>query len=160
MGRMTEREISKSASRQTDKPETRSDRRRSYGWIRVLLALAFGVMGLVNLGRAVQSYRNISLLADWESSLSPWVVLVLSVGWAGVFLAAGWGMLRRRRWGRWLGVRLPPIYGLNSVGMILLFARSPYARGQWVLVALGWMVGSLAAGWVLTRARIRMQFNK
>jgi hypothetical protein len=141
----------------TDQRNPRRPRTRSR--ILNLLALAFAGIGLVNLGRAVQSYLNVSLLAGWEPSLSPWLLLTLSVGWTAVFLAAGWGLWRRRPWGRHWGLRLPPVYGLYSAGLILLFTRSPYARGQWVLVALGWAAGSLLVGWFLTRARIRVQFG-
>ena len=56
-------------------------------------------MGLVNLGRAAQSYLNLSLLAGWDVSLSPWVLLAFSVAWAALFLAAAWALWRRRAWG-------------------------------------------------------------
>jgi hypothetical protein len=124
-----------------------------------LLALAFWVMGLVNGGRMVQSVRNVSLLADWEPSLSPWVLVVSSAVWAAAFLAVGGGLWKRRGWGRRWGVLLPPLYGLYSAGMILAFTRSPYARGRWAPVALGWMVGSVICARVLTRARLRALFE-
>jgi len=133
--------------------------RRLYSRLVTLLALAFGAMGVVNAGRAVQSCGNVPLLQDWEPSLSPWALLAFSVVWAAVFLAAGWALWRRRGWGRWLGLRLPPIYGLYSVGTILLWTRSPYARGRWPLVALAWTAASLLSGWLLTRARVRAQFD-
>lgn len=116
-------------------------------------------MGLVNLGRAAQSYLNLSLLAGWDVSLSPCLLLAFSVAWGTLFLAAAWAIWRRRGWGRRLGLWLPPIYGLFSSGQILLFTRSPYARGRWVLVALGWTAGTLLISWMLSRPRIRMQFG-
>jgi len=136
------------------------DRQRQKGSrILILLALAFWGMGIVNMGQAVQSYQNLALLAEWKPSLSPWVLLIFSLGWAAVWLAAGWELWRRRGWGRRLGLWAPPIYGIYSAGMILLFTRSPYARGRWVLVALGWAIASLMIGWLLTRARFRIQFS-
>jgi len=125
-----------------------------------LLALAFWVMGLVNGGRMVQSVLNVSLLADWEPSLSPWVLVVLSAGWAAAFLTVGCGLWKRRGWGRRWGVLLPPLYGLYSAGMILILTRSPYARGRWAPVALGWVVVSVIGGWLLTRARLRALFER
>jgi hypothetical protein len=133
--------------------------RRLHSRLVTVLALAYGGMGVVNAGRALQSYRNLALLQDWKPSLSPWALLALSVVWAAVFLAAGWALWRRRGWGRWLGVGLPPIYGLYSAGTILLWTRSPYARGRWLLVALAWAAASLLSGWLLTRARICAQFG-
>ncbi len=124
-----------------------------------ILALGYGGMGLVNVGRAIQSYWNLDLLEGWEPSVSPWVLLVLSVGWASVYLAAGWALWRRRRWGRWLALRLPPLYGIYSTGTILLWTRSPYARGRWWLVALGWGAATLVVGWLLTRAGVCSQFG-
>jgi len=124
-----------------------------------LLALAFGGVGLVNLGRAAQSYRNVSLLAGWGVSLSPWLLFAFSLVWAALFLAAGWALWRRRGWGRRMGFWLPPAYGLLNSGQILLFTRAPYARGRWVLVALGWAAGTLVVCWTLSRARVRTQFS-
>jgi hypothetical protein len=134
-------------------------RRRFQSRLVAILALAYCGMGLVNVGRAVQSYWNVALLQGWEPSLSPWALLAFSVLWVAVFLAAGWALWRRLGWGRWLGVRLPPIYGLYSAGTILIWTRSPYARGRWLLVALGWAAASLLVGWLLTRAGIRAQFD-
>ena len=116
-------------------------------------------MGLVNLGRAAQSYLNLSLLAGWDVSLSPWVLLAFSVAWATLFLAAAWALWRRRAWGRRLGFWLPPIYGAFSSGVVLIFTRAPYARGRWVLIALGWATGTLFVIWMLSRAAIRIQFS-
>ena len=134
-------------------------RQRSRSRAITLLALAFGGVGLVNLGRAAQSYLNVSLLAGWEVSLSPWLLLAFSVVWAALFLAAAWALWRRRGWGRRLGLWLPPAYGLLNSGQILLFTRAPYARGRWVLVALGWAVGTLVVRWTLSSARVRAQFS-
>ena len=159
MGSMADQQIGKSANQQVSKSKTRPGRRRFRNLPVLLLALAFGAMGLVNLGRAVQSKLNITLLAGWELSLSPQALLAFSVGWAVVFVAAGWGRWRRCRWGLCLGLWLPPVYGLYSVGVILLFTRSSYARGRWGLVALGWTAGTLVIRWLLTRARIRIQFT-
>jgi uncharacterized membrane protein (DUF2068 family) len=116
-----------------------------------LLALFFWGMGLVNLGRTVQSVMNVSLLAEWGWSLVSGALAAASLGWAAAFLVTGWGVWSRRRWGRWLGLRLPPIYGAYSVSTILVLTRSPYARGRWLLVALAWAAGSLLVVWVLTR---------
>lgn len=125
-----------------------------------LLNWAFWLMALVNLGRTLQSYWNVELLADRQASISPWVSLVLSVLWAAGFLAAGWGLGRRQSWARPVGLTLPPVYGLYSVGVILLFSQSPYARGRWSLTALGWLLASLLVTWLLTRERVRSQFQK
>ncbi len=124
-----------------------------------LLGMGFGCMALVNLGRALQSYWNVNLLAGREASLSPWVWLALSRLWAAVFLAAGWGLWLRRGWSRQLSLALPPIYGLDSVGMTWLFSQSPYARGRWGLTALGWLLVSLLVAWLLTRKRVRREFG-
>jgi hypothetical protein len=146
--------------RPIDKATQGSGRQRQlYSRLVTILALAYGGMGVVNAGRAVQSYWNVALLQGWEPSLSPWVLLGLSLVWAAVFLAAGWALWRRRGWGRWLAVRLPPIYGFYSAGTILLWTRSPYARGRWLLVAVAWAVASLLVGWILSRAGIRAQFG-
>jgi hypothetical protein len=140
------------------KAPARPGRRRRSRLV-TLLALAFGVMSLINLGRAVQSYLNLTLLADWNISFVPWMLIVLSVAWALVFLAAGWALWRRRPWAWRLGRYLPPVYGLFSSGQILLLTRSPYARGRWLLVALGWVTGTLLVYWILSRPRIRAQFR-
>ena len=97
------------ANRQIGKSKTRPGRKRLDLWSVSLLALAFGAMGLVNLGRALQSKLNITLLAGWEFSLSPQALLAFSVGWAVIFLVAGWGLWRRCRWGLCLGLWLPPV---------------------------------------------------
>ena len=52
--------------------------RRHRSRLVTLLVLAFGVMSLVNFGRAIQSYLNLTLLADWNISFAPWLLLVLS----------------------------------------------------------------------------------
>lgn len=124
------------------------------------LAWAFWLMALLNLGRALQSYWNVELLADRDASLSPWVWLALSLLWGAGFLAAGWGLSRRLSWGWLVGLALPPIYGLHRVGMTLLFTQSPYARSGWGLAALGWLLASLLVAWLLTRQRVRSQFEK
>lgn len=127
--------------------------------ILTLVALAFLTMGLVHLCRAWQSYRNVSLLAEWDPSLLPWALFALSLTWAAGFLAAGWGLWRRRGWGRQLTLWLPPVYGVYSAGTILLFTQSPYARGRWVVAGLGWAVVSLLVSWLLTRGRFKIQFS-
>lgn len=116
------------------------------------LGLAFAAAGLVNLARAWQSHANRSLLAQWDPTLPPGLLLVISLIWAALFLGAAWGIWRRQSWGRDLGRWLPPLYGFYKAGTTLLLTPPSYARDRWVLEALGWAAFSVLTWWLLAHS--------
>ena len=129
---------------------------------RVLTLLAFALWGMaaVNLARAWQASQNVNLLTGWQPSLSPYLVLVISLLWAAPFAAAGWGIWRRHDRARRLVNWLLPLYGLYSTAFTLLFSRTPYSRGRWLPVVLGWALATILVRWLLARPRVKSQFTR
>lgn len=123
------------------------------------LGLAYAAAGAVNLARALQSHTNLSLLAEWDPTLSPGLLLALSLIWAALFMGAAWGIWHRQSWGRRLGLWLPPLYGLYKAGSTLLFTPPSYSRGRWGLEALSWAAVSLLAWWLLTQSRTKQEWR-
>jgi hypothetical protein len=127
-------------------------------WL-ALLALGYWALALVSAGRAWQAVRDVSLAARWEPA-GPFQLLAgLSAAWAVVFLAAGWGLLRRRPWGRYLALALPPVYGVFRIATVLLADVTPYPRARWLWLLIGWSVGTLLAGWALGFGPLRRCFT-
>jgi hypothetical protein len=123
-----------------------------------LLALGYWALALVNAARAWQSIENVSLLARWEPAGPFQVLAVLSAAWGVVFLAAGWGLVRRHPWGRRLALVLPPVYGIFRIATVLLTAVTPYPRARWLWLLIGWSVGTLIVGWALGVGPLRRCF--
>jgi hypothetical protein len=124
-----------------------------------LLALGYWALGLVNVGRSWQATVNVELLARWEPAWPSWALATVSGLFALAFLTAGWGLLRRRPWGRDLALWLPPAYGLIRIATVLLTSVTPYARARWLWLLIGWVFGSLLVGSLLGLGPLRHCFR-
>jgi hypothetical protein len=142
-----------------DEPAPGSPAARCHARWLTLLTLGYWALALVNGARVWQAIENTSLLARWEPG-GPFQVLAgLSAAWGVVFLAAGWGLVRRQPWGRRLALVLPPAYGVFRIATVLLTAVTPYPRARWLWLLIGWSLGTLIAGWALGVGPLRRCFQ-
>ncbi|MEK7325428.1 MAG: hypothetical protein AAB217_09265, partial [Chloroflexota bacterium] len=85
--------------------------------------------------------------------------IVLAAGWGGALLAAGVGLWRLTRWGRWLA--LAAVTGSQAQTWLdrALFARSDYAQLS-TGFALGVTLIVLALTWgILWRSSVKKRFR-
>lgn len=127
----------------------------SVTWLSVLVF----ILGLMEWTRAATLFTRRSLLVELDVSLPLPYAIVSAAGWGGVLLAAGVGLWRLNRWGRWLA--LAAVTGSQAQAWFdrILFARSDYSQLS-TGFALGVTLIVLALTWgILWRPSARKAFS-
>ncbi len=127
----------------------------SVTWLSILVF----ILGLMEWTRAATFFTRRSLLVELDVSLPLPYAIVLAAGWGGALLAAGVGLWRLTRWGRWLA--LAAVTGSQAQTWLdrALFARSDYAQLS-TGFALGVTLIVLALTWgILWRSSVKKRFR-
>jgi hypothetical protein len=102
----------------------------AHPWTRWGFGLIIVLLSVYNLLLALDNVSHAGDYRDLGVSYPPLLRAVLALGWSGLLLALGIGVLRRKRWTQRGWLILLSNYGAFNVLWLIVFAESDFSRGR------------------------------